>query len=143
MKNIRKLVQILQTNDMITKLSASKDNVLAIEVTHEYVHSDVEQCKKWFEEKLAMGIQQVNFLVKVDHLPLTHISCRAFWEDGLYALRHIRNMGHIAIVGHSTLDKVMVALDGAVFNRARRGLIERYFDVEDMDKAWAFVNEQV
>jgi len=128
---------------MITKLDSTKNYVLAIEVAHEYVHADVEQCKKWFEEKLVQGFDKVNFLVKADNLPITHISCRAFWEDGLYALRHIKNMGHIAIIGHGTLEKIMVGMDGAMFNRSKRGLVERYFDVSEMDKAWDFVNQEV
>jgi len=31
---------------MITRLEAHKDYVLAIEIASEYVHDDVEQCKK-------------------------------------------------------------------------------------------------
>jgi len=128
---------------MIQKLESQKEYVLAIEVVNEYVHTDVEQCRKWFEEKLDKGIEKVNFLVKADRLPITHISCRAFWEDGIFALRHIKNLGHMAIIAHSKLDKILVGMDGVIFNRAKKGLIERYFDVEEMDKAWAFVNEKV
>lgn len=128
---------------MITKLDSTKDYVLAIEVAHEYVHEDVEKCKQWFEEKLAGGITKVNFLVKADQLPIMHVSCKAFWEDGLFALRHIKNMGHMAIIGHGKMEKIMVGMDGALFNRAKQGLIERYFDVTDMDKAWEFVNQPV
>lgn len=52
-------------------------------------------------------------------------------------------MGHIAIIGHGKLEKIMGGMDGTLFNRAKKGLIERYFDVSDMDKAWDFVNEPV
>jgi len=99
--------------------------------------------KKWFEEKLSHGFDRVNFLVKVDKLPLTHISCRSFWEDGVFALRHIKNMGHMAFVGHSNFEKILVGMDGAIFNRMKKGLAKKYFDVEDMDKAYDFVNEKV
>jgi len=34
-------------------------------------------------------------------------------------------------------------MDGAMFNRSKRGLVERYFDVSEMDKAWDFVNQEV
>ena len=128
---------------MITKLDAQKDYVLALEIANEYVHDDVEQCKKWFDEKFNEGFDVVNLLIKVDKLPLSHISCRAFWEDGAYSLRHIKNIGHLAFVGHSKLDKILVGMDGAIFNRMSKGLKEHYFDVDDMDKAWAFVNEKV
>ena len=128
---------------MITKLHAKRDYVLAVEIANEYVHDDVEQCKKWFEEKMAQGHDRVNFLVKVDKLPLTHVSCRAFWEDGVYALRHINNLGHLAFVGHSKFEKILVGMDGAIFNRMKEGLVEQYFDVDDMDKAWAFVCKKV
>ena len=128
---------------MITKLDAKKDYVLAIEIANEYVHDDVEQCKKWFEEKYAMGVERINLLIKVDKLPLTHISCRAFWEDGVFALRQLKNMGHMAFIGHSKFEKILVGMDGTIFNRMKKGLKEHYFDVDDMDKAWAFVNEKV
>lgn len=128
---------------MIKKLESEKEYVLAVEIVNEYVHADVEQCKAWMEEKFNAGIERINFLVKVDKLPITHISCRAFWEDGIYALRHIKNMGHLAIVAHSKLDKILVGMDGLIFNRMGKGLKEQYFDVADMDKAWDFVNEKV
>ena len=128
---------------MIKKLESTKDYVLAIEIANEYVNADVEQCKQWFDEKLAQGKDKVNLICKVDELPVTHISCRAFWEDGLFALRHIKNLGHIAIIGHGKLLKIMVGMDGAMFNRSKKGLVERYFDVSEMDKAWDFVNEEV
>lgn len=128
---------------MIRKLESVHEHVLAIDIVNEYVYEDAEQCKKWFEEKLNQGYQVINFLVKVDQLSLTHISCRAFWDDGMYSFRHMKNLGHLAIVGHSKLEKIAVTLDGMVFDRSKKGRIERYFDIGEMDKAWEFVNEKV
>lgn len=51
-------------------------------------------------------------------------------------------MGHIAVIGHSNFKKVLITLDGMLFNRAKKGLEEKYFDITDIDKAWNFVNEE-
>ncbi len=127
---------------MIERLNTEKDYVLALEITDKYVPEDEKQFAKWFDEKLAEGHHQVNILCKIDKLPIAHVSCKAFMEEGLYGLRHIRNCGHIAIVGHSKLEKFMIALDGMVFNRAKKGRIERYFDIDDIEAAWEFVYDK-
>jgi len=128
---------------MVKKLDTENDFVLALEINNEYTVDDVKEIEKWFQEKLDEGIDMVNILVRIDKLPVDHIAFKAFWEDGLYALRHIENCGHIAIVGHSGFEKFMVTFDGMVFNRAKEGIIEHYFDVEDIEEAWDFVNEDL
>ena len=49
-------------------------------------------------------------------------------------------MGHIAVVAHSNVLKALVPIDNLFFERASKGRHERYFDVSQLDDAFAFVN---
>jgi len=48
-------------------------------------------------------------------------------------------MRHLAIVGDSKLEKVLVELDNKLLGKKKEELIEKYFNVADIDKAWEFV----
>ena len=52
---------------------------------------------------------------------------------------HLNQLRHIAVVGDSKFEKVLVELDNKLFGKKKKELIERYFDVTDIDKAWKFV----
>jgi hypothetical protein len=43
------------------------------------------------------------------------------------------------VVGDSKLEKVLVELDNKLFQKKEKELVEKYFNVADIDKAWAFV----
>jgi len=51
----------------------------------------------------------------------------------------MKNLRHIAVVGHSKLEEILIELDNKLLGCTRRELIEKYFDVAHMDKAWEFV----
>ena len=51
----------------------------------------------------------------------------------------MKNLRHIAVVGHSKLEKFLIELDNKLAGIVKKGLIEKYFDVADMDNAWEFV----
>ena len=127
---------------MFRILKSKQDNVLAAEISGGYTLEDFEDFKDIFEQKLNQGIQRVNLLIKIDKLDLSDMTWKAFFADSMYSLRHMDNLGHLAIVGHSNLSKVMITLDGAIFNRAKKGLEEKYFDISDLNKAWKFVYQE-
>jgi len=124
---------------MFQILSGSDGSVLGVEISERYTKEDVEALKKVFEEKLAAGHDRVNVLVKVDKLDLTKVDLGAFIKDSRYALGHMKQLRHIAVVGHSKLQSFFIKADNVILGKENEELIERYFDVADIQAAWDFV----
>lgn len=124
---------------MFQILDGSEGNVMGVEISGEYTKKDVEELEKIFEGKVAEGHERLNLLFKIDNLNLGKIHVSAFIEDSKYALKHMDQMRHLAIVGDSKLEKVLVELDNKLFGKKKEELIEKYFNVADIDKAWEFV----
>jgi len=124
---------------MIEKLKKFKDNTLAIEVIDGFTKTDEAICQKFFNAKLDKGFDQVNVLVKLDEMKISHSSTKAFFEDTLWTIRNYKKLGHLAIVAHSNVLKALVPIDNVFFARASKGRQERYFDISQMDEAMAFV----
>lgn len=124
---------------MIEQINISQKNVLAIEVIDGFTETDEKICQKFFQEKIDAGNTQVNVLVRLDELKLSHSSVKAFMEDSIWALRNYKQMGHLAIVAHSKVLKALVPIDNLFFQRAAEGRQERYFDISQMEEALEFV----
>ncbi len=126
---------------MIKILEGASENTIAIEIYDGYEVSDEKLIEKMFDEKIAAGITRINFLAKVDKLDVNSSSWKAMWNDGMYAIKHMKNCGHIAIVGHSKLEGVLVKMDNAFFENKKADRMEKYFDVADIDNAMGWANE--
>lgn len=124
---------------MFKILEGSEGDVLGVEVIGGYVKKDIEELTKICDDKLSEGHDKLNFLVKIDQLDFGKSELGAFYEDARYAFSHMKNLRHIAVVGHSKLEKVLIELDNKLLGTVKKELIEKYFDVADMDKAWDFV----
>ncbi len=124
---------------MFKILDESEGNVVGVEISGEYTKKDVEDLEKIFEDKAAEGYDRLNILFKIDNLAIGKIHINAFIEDAWYAMKHINQMRHLAIVGDSKLEKVLVELDNKLFGKKKDELIEKYFNVADINKAWEFV----
>lgn len=125
---------------MIEQLITSKKNILAIEVIDGFTETDEKLCQKNFQQKLDEGFEQVNVLVKFDEMKISNSSIKAFFEDMIWVLRNYKHLGHLAIVAHSNIVKVLVPIDNLFFQRASKGRHERYFDISQMEEAFDFVN---
>lgn len=125
---------------MLEQIETFENNVLAIEVIDSFTENDEKICQKFFNEKLEKGYKQVNVLVKLDEMKISHIQTKAFMEDIIWALRNYKSIGHMAIVAHSKILKAFVPIDNLFFQRAKEGRLERYFDISQMNDAMAFVN---
>lgn len=125
---------------MIEQLETFDGNTLAIEVIDGFTETDEKICQKFFREKIDQGYKQVNVLIKLDEMKISHSSLRAFMEDSIWALRNYHQLGHLAIVAHSGILKALVPIDNLFFQRASAGRLERYFDVSQMDEAMKFVS---
>lgn len=126
---------------MLEQIKTFQSNSMALEVIDGFTEADAKICQKWFQQKLDQGFEQVNVLVKLDELKLSHSSAKAFMEDIIWELRHYKQLGHLAIVAHSKIIKALVPIDNLFFERASKGRQERYFDISQMDEAYRFIGE--
>ena len=124
---------------MIEQLATTSENVLALEVIDGFTQTDEKLCQKLFQQKLDQGYDQVNVLVKLNEMKISHSSVKAFMEDMVWLLRHYKKLGHLAIVAHSKILKALVPIDNLFFERASKGRQERYFDISQIDEAVEFV----
>ena len=124
---------------MFRIFDGSEGKVVGVEISGEYTKEDVEELEKIFEGKVAEGYDRLNLLFKIDNLNIGKIHVNAFIEDSKYVLKHMDQMRHLAIVGDSKLEKVLIELDNKLFGKKKEELIEKYFNVADIDKAWEFV----
>lgn len=126
---------------MFAVLDGSSGDVLGVEISGGYTKDDVEAFKKAFEQALSAGHARLNVLVKMDTLALRESELGAFVEDGRYALGHMRQMRHLAVVGHGKLQAFLIKMDNCIFGRPKEELVEKFFDIERIADAWAFVRE--
>lgn len=127
---------------MIEQIKTFDNNILALEVIDGFTENDEKICQKFFEEKIAQGFDKINLLIKLDEMKIGKSSTKAFMEDVVWTLRNYKKMGHLAIVAHSNILKALLPIDNLFFSRASKGRYERYFDVSQMDEAWAFVQSK-
>ena len=125
---------------MIKKLESEREYVLAVEIVDEYIQEDLQQFENWFEEMLNDGQQQLNILFKIDQLPVSHISFKTIINDALFSMKNIEHCKHIAMVGHSKVEKIAIGKESLDYNKSKKGRAMKYFDAKDIDKAWEFVN---
>jgi len=126
---------------MLNILKGASEKSIAIEIIDGYETVDEKLIEELFEKKLTSGITKVNILMKIDNLSLTKSSWKAMWNDGIYAMKHIKNCGHIAIVGNSKIEEFLVKTDNAFYENKKAGRIEKYFNIEDLNIALGWVNE--
>jgi hypothetical protein len=124
---------------MFTILDGGEGDVLGLEISGGYTKNDVAAFVKAFEEVREKGHAKVNLLVRIDRMVITESEFGAFVEDARYALKHLKEMGRIAVVGKSEIQNYLVKLDNLLIGDPKEGLVEKYFDVADLDEAWAFV----
>ncbi len=123
---------------MFKILEGTEGNVLGVEIIGGYTKADFEAFKETFEEHLK-GHERVNVLCKIDQMKLTEGEIGAFVSDAKYALSNKDKMRHIAIVADSTLFKLFVKMDNAILGDPKIELVEKYFDIQDIEQAWNFV----
>ena len=127
---------------MIRFIEGTIDNVMALEIIGKYEVADEKAIEQKFEECLDKGFEKVNLLVKIDSLKIVGSSMKAMWDDGIYAIKHIKHCGRIAVVGDSKVEGFLVKMDNTMFGSKKAGRIEKYFFTDEMDKAMDFVNEK-
>lgn len=125
---------------MIKILDGAAKNVIAIDLVDSYEENDEKLLEKLFDDKLATGLKQVNLLCKIDSLNLSKSSWKAMWDDSMYALKHMNNCGKIAIVSNKKWEEFLIHIDNSMFQNKKLGREEKYFHIDDLDKAMDWVN---
>lgn len=125
---------------MITLIEQTKAHVIAFEIINGYTRDDEHSLEKLFEQRLDLGIQKVNMLIKISELHLMKSSFKAIWQDGIYALKHLKYCGRIAVVGDSKLEEVLSKADNMFFGNKKEGREERFFYEHHIAEALDWVN---
>ncbi|CAI8327342.1 MAG: Uncharacterised protein [Flavobacterium sp. SCGC AAA160-P02] len=124
---------------MIKQIKILESNALAFEITGGFTEADEKLAQKLFKEKLDLGYKKVNILMKVDGYIISQTEFKAFFEDIIFVIRKFKNLGNLAIVGHSKILKTLVPIDNLFFQSLKSGEKEQYFDVSQLDEAFKFV----
>ena len=130
-------------------LNVLKNNktFLGFEVIGSYTAEDMQTVEFLFEQKIKMGAKKINILIKLDKLvfqedklSLDKKSLKFLFKEAVYAFKNRKRFRNIALVGNSHLVKrAMFKLDKLVFQDKSKTMIEKYFDVKHMQKAWLFL----
>ena len=86
-----------------------------------------------------MGAKKINILIKLDKLSLDKKSLQFLFKEAVYAFKNRKRFRNIALVGNSQVKRAMFKLDKLVFQDKSKTMIEKYFDVKHMEKAWLFL----
>ncbi len=96
--------QNLKHDIMIKLIEQTKTHTIAFEIIGSYTRDDEHSLEKLFEQRLDLGMSKVNMLVKISELHIMKSSFKAIWQDGIYALKHLKYCGRIAVVGDSKME---------------------------------------
>ena len=58
-------------------------------------------------------------------------------------MKNFKQIGRIAVVAQSKILEKVVSIDNFFFKTFSKGSEERYFDVEEIEKAFAFVEAEI
>ncbi len=112
---------------------------LGFEVIGSYTAEDMQTVEFLFEQKIKMGAKKINILIKLDKLSLDKKSMKFLFKEAVYAFKNRQRFRNIALVGNAQVKRAMFKLDKLVFQDKSKTMIEKYFDVKHMHKAWFFL----
>ena len=124
---------------MFEILPETKGDILAVEIIDSYTKEDLDALVGAFEGRLAEGHDRINLLIKIDRMKLLKSDLGALVSDAMFALKNMDKMRHIAVVGDSLVEKILIEMDNKLFGSKKKDLVEKYFSVKDVDKALAFL----
>ena len=124
---------------MFKVMPESGGRLLAVEVLRTYSKKDVEAFDQIMDQWIARAGGRLNMLIRLDRLDLSKVTLDNYIEDCRRALQRRDNLERIAVVGDSEMARSLVTMDNLIMANAKRGVTERYFDVGELEEAWAFV----
>jgi hypothetical protein len=114
---------------MMTILPRSHGKVIGFETSGTITMDDeklaIDAC-----DRLIAEHGKINVLVILDSV--RYESLKVVYTDLMWALRHIRQMDRLAVVGDSPWEKLATKVDSFIFG-------EKYFDKSQLEEAWRHV----
>ena len=120
-------------------LDGSENNILGVEISGGYTKADVEAFNEAATKVMDAGYDKINILVKMDQMHYLESEFMAFINDARSALKYLDKFRHLAIVGDSKIEAALIKVDNMIFGSKVKERIEKYFMIDDLDKAWDFV----
>lgn len=130
---------------MINNIKIYEGNIVALEVIGGVTEADVAEFARQFTEKLNEGHNEVNVLVSLAQLDAKKTSIRAVLQERVWGVKNLSYMGNVAIVANKrplNWLKRAVLVEAWMLMRANRNANEKYYDINDLDKALAFVESR-
>lgn len=124
---------------MFEVMPESEGRVLAIRLLRTYSKKDILAFEKILDEWVGRAGGQIDILLKVDGLNLSEVSVENYIEDCRRTLERRESLRRIAVVGDSDFARSLVTMDNLIVANAKHGIIERYFDVAQLEEAWSFL----
>ena len=128
---------------MIEQLKVYDTSVMALEIVEGFTEVDYELVEKWANAKREQGFTKMNLLLKLDKLTISDTSLKAFLDQTLKLMKNFKQIGRIAVVAQSKILKKVVPIENFFLQTFSKGSEERYFDVEEIEKAFAFVEAEI
>ena len=126
---------------MIKVLPYSDNQTLGVEIQNNYGKDEIRFIKAEIDKRILRGTEKVNLLLKIDKLKFNEYKPEILFEDLRAGFKEYGQIGHIAVVGNTAIEEMLVTLDNLIFGDPDENLIEKYFDAENIDEAWKFVKE--
>ncbi len=128
---------------MIEQLKVYDGPVLALEIIEGFDENDFELIQKWADLKRENGFLRINLLLKLDELKLSESNIKALLKQMAKLMKNFKQIGNIAIVAHSDIVKGLVPIDNFFFQIFSKDSEERYFDIADIEDAFAFIEADI
>ncbi len=132
---------------MITTLKEypNESNIVALQVSGGFTNADMQVFADAFQEKLNQGHKQVNIIITLDQLDTLKSSLIATLKERIWGIKNNQKMGKIAIVANKRKCdwlKRAILLEAWLLMKINPKAEERYYDISDLEKAFAFVEER-
>ncbi len=116
---------------MITQLTSPSPTVLAFQLSGKLHDDDYKHFVPTVDDAVAAN-GPVRMLVQFHDFHGWDL--HALWDDSAFAIKHINDITHIALVGEKTWEKWMATICKP-FTRAS----VKYFDQGQVEQAWAWL----
>lgn len=132
---------------MVTEMQTNEEFVLGFEFTGEFDIKIVEEFVNLVRPKLNASEKTLNLFCKIDQADFSHITLKSFldnqWIDIIKTFNpeNGKKIHRVAVVGNSDFEKKLVEADAFFAKLWNKNIDERYFKINDIDKAWDFVLE--
>lgn len=114
---------------MLTIMERSSGNVIGFETDGTVTLDELKSCEA-AADKLIEKYGKINWIFVWNDCKYENL--KTVYTDMMWLLKNIKKFDRMAVVGDAGWKKWLIKADGLVFG-------EKYFDKEDIDQAWDYV----